>query len=126
MPLQGAVADANDMKKYLQETLGVSERCIRILLDHQATRNKIIDAFRDIRNDRRIRSGDPILIFYAGHGTELYPPTTWGKDKIQGLLPHDYKQRRTYPIPDRTIGALIEDIAREKGNNIASDYHVLV
>ena len=117
------------MKDYLEEVLRVPEDHIRTLFDKEATRDAIIKAFRSLRDDQRIHNGDPIMIFYAGHGSELPPPHVWGvQGKIQCLLPRDYKPTdtdyneptNTHPIPDRTIGALIEDIAKTKGDNIAS------
>ncbi|KAH0832380.1 peptidase C14, caspase domain-containing protein [Lanmaoa asiatica] len=121
--LRGAVADAKSVKEYLEEVLQVPQDHIRTLFDHQATRSAIIKAFRDLRSDQRIENGDPIVIFYAGHGGELPAPLFWGpwgvESKIQCLLPQDYKGSTIYPIPDCTIGALIQDIAKEKGNNIS-------
>lgn len=74
--------------------------------------------------------GDPIFIFFAGHGSELPAPRGWaagGPDsKIQALVPQDYNssasdpKKLVYAIPDRTVGALINKISREKGNNIVS------
>ncbi|KAG9310082.1 hypothetical protein JVU11DRAFT_9691 [Chiua virens] len=83
----------------------------------------IINAFEDLRNDERIKNGDPLVIFYAGHGGELPAPTFWGswgltERTIQCLLPRDYERSVVHPIPDRTIGALIEDIAKTRGDNI--------
>ncbi|KAF8436543.1 caspase domain-containing protein [Boletus edulis BED1] len=123
--LHGAVRDAKAIKQYLEEELGVSEDRIYTLFDEEATRHAIIKAFRNLQNDQRINKGDPIMIFYSGHGGETNPPHSWGLDrKIQCLLPQDCEIGRANlptdcgPIPDRTIGALIEDIARAKGDNI--------
>lgn len=129
LKLRGAVADAKAMKDFLEEVLRVPEEHIHTLFDAEATREAIIKAFRDLRDDKRIRNGDPILIYYAGHGGELPAPRAWDiSGKIQCLLPYDYKHTNSdhneptniYPIPDRTIGSLIEDIAKKKGNNIVS------
>ncbi|KAG6371180.1 hypothetical protein JVT61DRAFT_9802 [Boletus reticuloceps] len=125
--LGGAVRDAKAIKQYLEEALGVSEDHIYTLFDEEATRHAIINAFRKLQNDGRIDRGDPIMIFYSGHGGEISPPRSWGIErKIQCLLPQDCETAGANPptdcapIPDRTIGALIEDIARAKGDNIAS------
>lgn len=69
---------------------------------------------------------DPILIYYAGHGGTLPAPPRWDSGsgaKIQTIVPQDYnptKGEEVYPIPDRTIGGLIDGIADKKGNNIVS------
>lgn len=120
--LGGAVADAKAMKEYLEQVLRVPEDHIRALFDQNATRDAIITAFKDLQNDGRIKNGDPIVIFYAGHGGELPAPPSWiwwsPDSKIQALLPQDYKASKIEPIPDRAIGALVEGIAKVKGDNI--------
>jgi uncharacterized caspase-like protein len=120
--LSGAVADAKAMKEYLEQVLRVPKDHIRTLFDHHATRDAIITAFKDLQNDERIKNGDPIVIFYAGHGGELPAPPSWiwwaPDSKIQSLLPQDYKASHIQPIPDRAIGALVEGIAKAKGDNI--------
>ena len=120
--LRGAVSDAKAMKEYLEQVLGVPEHHIRTLLDHDATRNGIITAFKDLQNDERIKKGNPVVIFYSGHGGELPAPAAWtwwaAETKIQCLLPQDYEKSQIDPIPDRTVGSLIESIAKVKGDNI--------
>ncbi|KAF8452912.1 caspase domain-containing protein [Boletus edulis BED1] len=121
--LRGAVADAKAIKQYLEQTLQVPEDHIRTLFDREATRDAIIQAFRDLRNDERIKMGSPIVIFYAGHGGELPAPDMWmwgaQDNKIQCLLPQDYEGTIISPIPDRTVGSLIGGIAKVKGDNIS-------
>ena len=44
-----------------------------------------------------------------------------GSKKIQMLIPQDYsdmKGREVHGIPDHTIGALVNDVAEAKGDNI--------
>jgi hypothetical protein len=124
--LRGAVADANAVQKYLEDELGVASSHIRNLRDAEATRSAIIQAFIDFQTDVRIQPGDPILIFYAGHGGETDVPTTWevGGSKIQMIVPHDFytlvNDKEVYGIPDRTIGSLLDRIAKAKGDNIVS------
>ncbi|KAF8436573.1 caspase domain-containing protein [Boletus edulis BED1] len=119
--LRGAVTDAKAIKHYLEVDLQVSEDHIFTLFDKEATRTAIIEAFQKILDDERINKGDPIVIFYAGHGGECPPPLAWNlKGKVQCLIPQDCEitGAEPLPIPDRTIGALIEDIAKAKGDNI--------
>jgi hypothetical protein len=122
--LDGAVADALAVKKYLEENLGVPASQIRLLLDAEATRGAIIQEFKNLVADRRIHRGDPILIFYAGHGGEVDAPEGWeaGDAKIQMLIPHDFctnvADQATYGIPDRTIGTLLSRVAEKWGDNI--------
>ncbi|KAG6371107.1 hypothetical protein JVT61DRAFT_10648 [Boletus reticuloceps] len=119
--LRGAVTDAKAIKQYLEIDLQVSEDHILTLFDKKATRAAIIEAFQKLRNDERINKGDPIVIFYSGHGCERDSPPAWNlNSKTQCLVPQDCEATgvQPLPIPDRTICALIEGIAREKGDNI--------
>lgn len=126
----GAVPDALAMKRYLEECLKVPESQIRFLCNAEATREEIIQEFNNLVIDQRINPGDPILIFYAGHGGETYAPKGWeaGDAKIQMLIPYDFtpvdkKKIESIPdrvidgIPDRTVGALLSQIAKKKNDN---------
>ncbi|KAG8737059.1 hypothetical protein FRC10_008610 [Ceratobasidium sp. 414] len=127
-PLTGAVADATAMQEFLTVDLKVPPNHITSLRDNQATREGIIQAFRRIRDDPRIHKGDPILIFYAGHGGLGTAPPEWkqkyGYDEIQVIFPYDYNlatpgsKDPVNCIPDRTIGTLLNELAAAKGDNI--------
>jgi hypothetical protein len=121
--LTGAVADANEVQRYLEHDLKVPSYQIRNLRNEEATRDAIIQAFRALQTRPGIKRGDPILIYYAGHGAEANAPPGWdaGGPKIQTILPQNYcteAGNEVYPIPDRTVGALLNSIAEEKGDNI--------
>ena len=126
--LRGAVPDGNAFRDYLMKGLHVPGDQISTLFDEQATRSAIIQAFQNLSTDPRISKGDPIFIFYAGHGSQKRPPPDWKElnPKIEVIIPYDCTLDQTParafvpPIPDRTIGALIDDIAIKKGNNIVS------
>ena len=127
--LRGAVPDGKAFQVYLIERLGVPKNHISTLFDEQATRSAIIQAFRELSKDNRINEGDPIFIFYSGHGSQEFPHPDWEleetKTMIEVIIPYDCTSDwRTsspgtvQPIPDLTIGALIDEIARTKGDNI--------
>lgn len=123
--LSGAVADANAFLKYLCGTLDIPRDNITVLLDKSATRKAILDAFNHLKDDARIQHGDAIFIYFAGHGSEILAPVGWEAGgtscRIQVIIPQDYcdtNGQEVQAIPDRTIGALVECIAENKGNNI--------
>ncbi|KAF8150569.1 caspase domain-containing protein [Crassisporium funariophilum] len=123
--LRGAVADAILINDYLKYDLRVPETQIITLIDEEASRKNIIQAFLNLKSNQAIRRGDAILIFYAGHGDEHKPPTGWeaggSNSKIQSIVPHNFNSttgHEVHVIPDRTIGALIDEIMYEKGDNI--------
>lgn len=122
--LEGATSDARAMQKYLEQTLGIASKHIKMLLDQEATRAAILDSICAMKQNPGINPGDSILIFYAGYGTVAKAPGSWDIDSalIQLLAPHDILSkvdgRMINGIPDRTIGALLEELSVVKGDNI--------
>jgi hypothetical protein len=120
--LSGSVDDAKAMKEFLKSHMNVPSDRIRLLLDHNASRKGIINAFKKLSEEDKIKMDDPILIYYAGHGTELTPPPDWEAGgpgrKIQAICSCDYNKEDIHSIPDRTIGSLLDLISEKKGNNI--------
>ena len=120
------------MAAYLENQLSVPQDHIIILENKSATRAAILEKLGSLANDPRIRPGDPIVIFYAGHGSEAVAPPGWeagGRNaNIQVTMPYDvYCQSRgkvVDPIPDRTLGALLAAISQNKGNNIVSFHEI--
>jgi hypothetical protein len=106
----------------LEDSLKVEKSRITNLRDAQATRDQIISELKALTTNPYIRTGDPILIYYAGHGGETTPPAGWeagGADsKTQMLIPQNYDGQTVQGIPDRTMSVLLERLAREKGDNI--------
>jgi len=121
--LPGAVPDANEVANWLVEDLNVPQNQVSLITDEAASRVGIISALEAFRSDDRIHQGDPIFIYYAGHGSGIVPPKDWecggpGR-KIQILVPQDYApEHGTHGIPDHVLGSLIHSIAEKKGNNI--------
>jgi hypothetical protein len=166
--LRGAVPDGKAFKRYLMKRLCVPENHILSLFDHDATRTKIIEGFRKLRDNKDIKEGDPIFIFYAGHGSQkpahpdweiegrsvqmegrnvwMEDPSLWMEDlddvdvqmedpdvqmksrMMEVILPYDCgivneeHPKGVEPIPDQTIGILIDEIAAKKGDNIVSTF----
>jgi len=130
--LHGAVADARAFAAYFENQLGVPQDHITILENESATRAAILENFRNLAVDLRIQRGDPIVIYYAGHGSEAAAPLGWeagGRNaNIQLTMPYDVfchsEGKFVDPIPDRTLGALLEAISQSKGNNIVSSIEI--
>ncbi|KAK0221406.1 caspase domain-containing protein [Armillaria fumosa] len=127
--LQGAVKDADNFKSYLLEYRHVPEANIFSLRNEQATRCAIIQKFRDLEHDRRIIPGEAaIIIYFAGHGAAARKPPSWTNweapsGNVEMLCPADINAPDTNGrviegIPDRTIGQLLLDLSKAKGNNI--------
>jgi hypothetical protein len=107
------------MPYYLQKHLGIPSSQISNLRDSEATRTAIINEIRAFSTNSYIKKGDPILIYHAGHGAG-------STGKIELLVPYDYSRleddrdsdHHKDGIPDRTLGTLLEHLARKKGGNI--------
>jgi hypothetical protein len=121
--LLGAVPDARAFSDYLTTSLNVPETRIKMLIDQRATRKEIIENLINLNSLDAIAVGDPIVIFYAGHGGEALAPRVWeaGRPEFmtQMIIPQDSTNSPEIPgIPDRTIIGLLNKIAASKGNNI--------
>ena len=124
--LLGAVPDANAVRDYLQRELGVPSPQIRNLRNSEATRAAIIAGIEAFSQSKEVEVGDPILIYYAGHGGSADTPDGWevgGTGKIELLIPYDHSSsledsNPKHGIPDRTVGALLSQLAILKGDNI--------
>ena len=91
-----------------------------MLTDERATYAAIVDKLKKLKTNNHIRRGDPIVIYFAGHGREnryVQDCMDCGQARgiIQGIVPHDRKK-----ISCCILGDLIGSIAHEKGNNIVS------
>jgi hypothetical protein len=122
--LTGCVADADDMYEFLVTTIGVSPSNIVNLRNEQATRANIKSSFRALATNEKIQYGDPIVVFFAGHGSTVHAPPHWstGGSLIQMLIPYDFDstsaENDAQGFFDLTSAALLSEIARAKGDNI--------
>ncbi|KAI0030607.1 peptidase C14, caspase domain-containing protein, partial [Vararia minispora EC-137] len=128
--LPGVVNDVNDMKSFLTgafDSVDGFALDIKVIRNQEATAEKIRSAVESLRTNDVIKRGDPILIYYAGHGSTLPPPEGWpGHDvEIQCLVGYDAfcserdgKYLVEGVVPDRTLAALLHRLADAKGNNI--------
>jgi hypothetical protein len=140
--LSGAVRDMRDMKSFLVNAFNVptgSTLDIRELKDKKATHANIIDELRKLKDDNLVKKNDAILIYYAGHGATMPPPegwpgysstppmpNGWPEDvEIQCIVASDAvvsKQNQKYCVSgvvlDRTLAALLQDLADKRGSNI--------
>ncbi|KZV66217.1 hypothetical protein PENSPDRAFT_667856 [Peniophora sp. CONT] len=123
--LKGAVRDAKRVGDFLcQQNPPVSKERIIFLKNEEATVDSIITQLKGLCKNTEIQRGDPILIYYAGHGSTLLKPEGWMNEdsRIQCLSAHD---ARTGPdgtvigvVSDRTFGCLLQRLADAKGNKI--------
>jgi hypothetical protein len=127
-PLLGSKADVERVQQWL-ESRGTPADNIKTLRNEEATRDSILGVFKShlIHNQAIPRDG-PILLYYSGHGARDNPPDEWvaegeATDRfIEFIVPYDAftaadeTWEPKHAIPDRTIGALLRQLARAKGD----------
>ncbi|THU90069.1 hypothetical protein K435DRAFT_864623 [Dendrothele bispora CBS 962.96] len=123
--LYGAVADADSIRDFLVQDLGIPQKQIKDLRNEEATRNAIETEIQKLSNNPAIEINSAILIFYAGHGAQTRAPKDWpARDgMIEMLLPHDFAldgsdDDRGQGVLDVKLRYLLEELASKKGNNI--------
>ncbi|KAF5380613.1 hypothetical protein D9615_004635 [Tricholomella constricta] len=128
--LNSCVADAKRLRRFLIEDLNIPRDQICLLLDHQATKQAIEDSFMThLVNNAAVDRGDAIVIYFAGHGSVIPAPKDWFQGvaysvtgNVEVLCPYDHDTKqlrgRIAGISDRSMHALIRELAQAKGDNI--------
>ncbi|KAF8880205.1 caspase domain-containing protein, partial [Gymnopilus junonius] len=122
--LTGAVADALAMKTFLVEVIGVPPDHIHELYDNKASGENIRAAILGFADDERIHYDDSILIYYAGHGSEVSNPQPISMtSKVQMLIPHDFDESAvgfvtSQGILDFVFSEWLSKVAKSKGDHI--------
>ncbi|PBK88324.1 hypothetical protein ARMGADRAFT_899019, partial [Armillaria gallica] len=146
-PLCGCVDDTLAMGDYLTKDLGVPRERIQCLLAPTSHRNvytnigyptraNILCLLHSLATNPAIRCGDPIIIYFAGHGTrylwteedvniesEEEHDAERLQESVEALCPMD---RNTFDvsgslvtdITDRELNTILSQIYRTKGNRI--------
>ena len=126
--LHSCVEDAKRMTHWLINGLNTPKDQVRVLLDSQATKQRIEDSFMEhLVNNAMIEKNDAIIIYFAGHGSSIAAPRDWFQEadntaKVQVICSYDHDtnttQGRIAGISERSLHALIDDLSLTKGNNI--------
>lgn len=127
--LPGSCIDVKSVQTLLRDGKAEPTR-IKILRNEGATRDNILRELAALADNSEIKENDPILIYFAGHGTEAAYPQGWpGKGEwahnIQMFCPYDFvpkynEEKSTQGIQDVILAAYLNHISEAKGNNIAS------
>ncbi|KAF4814383.1 Metacaspase-1 [Colletotrichum siamense] len=92
--LRGTENDLNTITNILKSRgfRTESETYVRRLFRHDATRQKILDAWEDLIRDTS--QGDAVVIYYSGHGVCVEPDSvnasSRSSTKIQFIVPYDF------------------------------------
>ena len=118
-PLKGCVNDVTAFHRYLRDKHGTRLASADVLLNDQATRRDVIDAFRRLRDS--VRAGDTAVFYFAGHGSrEVSPPQMRdynAEGKNETLVCYDSRTLGQTDLSDTELSLLLDEIA-QKGAQI--------
>ena len=113
--LQGCVNDVKAVEEYLQtrvKTEGWNLQ-LRTLKDSEATRQGIIDGFRE--HLCQATSNDVALFYYSGHGSQEQAPREFWHlepDKLdETLVCYDSRSQGGWDLADKELAKLISEVA---------------
>ncbi len=115
--LRGCVNDVEAMRRLLVERFGFSPAHVRVLLNEQATRANILDAFE--RLIAEVQPGDHVFVQYSGHGSQLLDTSG---DEIEGrdetIVPHDSRdpEGKVFDITDDELYVIVERLLERTPN----------
>lgn len=121
--LHGCANDVRAVEALLRARSGVGEDTLHLvtLLDQDATRQGVIEAFKNHLG--RAGSGDVVLFYYSGHGSQQTSPEEWWHlepDKLdETLVLVDSRTDGGWDLADKELAFLLDGVA-------ARDPHVLV
>jgi pimeloyl-ACP methyl ester carboxylesterase len=113
--LQGCVNDITAIAQYLKErvTKDQYQLHLHILQDQEATRQAIIDGFR--QHLCNAQSNDVVLFYYSGHGSqEQAPQEFWHlePDRFnETLVCYDSRQEGGWDLADKELAKLITEVS---------------
>ena len=116
-PLQGCVNDVKAIEEYLQTRVKTEgwNLHLKTLQDSQATRQGIIDGFREhlCQADRN----DVALFYYSGHGSQEQAPREFWHlepDRLdETLVCYDSRLQGGWDLADKELAKLISEVAQK-------------
>ncbi len=111
-PLEGCVNDITAVKEYLEDSIQAENLHIRTLLNQEATRENVINGFRE--HLCQAGSEDVALFYFAGHGAQEKAPKEFWKiepdHKNETILCYDSRKDH-WDLADKEINQLIDEVA---------------
>ena len=122
-PLKGSVNDVLAVAGYLRErvTQDGYNLHIQMLVERQATRQAIIDGFRE--HLCQAGNNDVALFYYSGHGSqEESPPEFWHLEPDhldETLVCWDSRTEKGWDLADKELAQLIAEVAEKNPHIVA-------
>lgn len=121
-PLQGCVNDIKAIAEYLDGRVSQDDYRLhlRTLINQEATRQGIIDGFR--QHLSQATSEDIAFFYYAGHGSqEQAPPEFWDvePDRLnETIVCYDSRSQGGWDLADKELGKLISEVAQNNPHTV--------
>lgn len=109
--------DAQDFGNFLVSTQGFPKQNVKILLNHEATRENILGALGDNWLPRSANKDDLVLIYFSTHGS----PSAMDAQGINYLLAHDTDKEVLY-----ATGIPVQDLTRMVRDKVHADRIVVI
>ena len=121
--LNGPRQDLPKMKSFLKDHWGFEEDAITVLQDADATADKIVAAIEE-QLIEKTDTGDRIVIYYSGHGSQLPDDNGDEDDGLdETLSPVDTTEDGRNQITDDVFGALLERMSDRNVTVIIDSCH---
>ncbi|BAZ09105.1 peptidase C14 caspase catalytic subunit p20 [Calothrix sp. NIES-4071] len=117
IPLRGCVNDINEVKAYLEARVQSDgyQLHLRTLLNKNATRQAVIDGFR--QHLCQAGSEDVAFLYYSGHGSQQQAPQEfWNMepDRMnETIVCYDSRSPGSWDLADKELAKLIAEVAKE-------------
>lgn len=112
-PLKGCVNDILAIETYLRGRITQEQLHLRILLNEKATRQAVIDGFRE--HLCQSSSADTALFYFAGHGSQDKAPSVFKHMEPDGLCEaivcYDSRTEGNWDLADKELAQLILEVA---------------
>jgi hypothetical protein len=119
-PLQGATHDAQRMREVLLKKFAFPEKNILTLTDQYATRQAILEAFKNHLLENAKKNRNAIIVFhYSGHGSQVEDDDGDEADGLdETLMPYDSrdKENQHFDIIDDELNELFADLSQHTAN----------
>ena len=115
--LSGCENDIRAMRQLLIARFGFEERNAALLVNEQATRQAITDAWRSLAE--QTQAGDTVFIQYSGHGSQMRDVHGDEEDGMdETILPHDTRDpgRQVFDITDDEIKEWLDALVAKTDN----------
>jgi len=112
--LHGCKNDVKALKSVLVGRYHFPERNVHVLIDSQATYEKLVDEFKSflIGNSR---PGDIVVFHFSGHGSRSPDPKS-PSGFAETIVPYDSRDQKNLDITSQALSSLLRELARRTKN----------